>query len=267
MIDEARDRELQDFLLGQLTEARVAAIEQECLHSDRLHAHLLILEDELLADYARGGLGAHERQAVEARLLASNENQARVELLASLWRGLVAEPKPMVTRRFPARWTAAAAAVVVAASGWLALQNRQLQRRVTEADNARAAAQQALDQTRQVSPAVPTPPANRVVALSLTPGLVRATGAPPPLVRVAPGDETLELSLSRPGGSNDPEYRVSIRTPDDEEVWSGLAVGVSGRPLVARVPVADLPRDDYELRLVSASGGPPIAEYYFGMRR
>jgi anti-sigma factor RsiW len=78
--------QMTSYLLGLLPEKDESAIEARLAVDDDLHAQLLAIEDELLADYGADKLTAQHRDCVEQRLLASPEALERVRLGRALSR-------------------------------------------------------------------------------------------------------------------------------------------------------------------------------------
>lgn len=257
MTPDPDDHVLTRYLLGDLDEAGQKALEERAFADERLYERVLVIEDELLADFARGVLPADERRKVEARLLQSPSNRDRVAVLEALWKGI---DHPRVSPRGIPRWAVAVAAVLVLAAGsWIVFENLQLRSRVRNADVARAELEGRLREQRDEQ--------RPLLALALAPGLARAAGSDLPTVRITDPTATIELTLELPAQLNEPVGFASIRTPDDKQVWSGPVERSAPGPVVVRVPANVLPADDYEVRLHAAAGLPALAEYYFGTRR
>jgi hypothetical protein len=256
---EEVDRSLRQYLLGALAEEERARIEADALHDDGRFEELLALEDELFHDYARGGLSDVERGQFEARFLSTPEGRDRMDAA----RALMDRLGPADARRpgaAPAslRWLAAAAALLVAAgTAWLGW--RASQARVREAGLPTAPPS---IRPSAGPPVTPSAAPVRVIALALSPGLLRSGGAAPRVVLPATGEATLRLTLTLPPASRHQRYAASLQSPDGLTVWSGAAAP-DGRTVTVDVPVRAVPENDYEvvLRALTATGSQEVASY------
>jgi hypothetical protein len=243
------------YLLGTLPEDEQARLEEEYFRDDAAFDEVLALEDDLLHEYAQGGLTPSERQGLEQRLLRTPEGRERLEraraLLAALAEGRTREARP-------ARWLPAAAAAVVAAGGtiaWVALRSSGEGPRQAEVSPSPI-----IRPTPR--PADSNPPLATMVALALSPGLSRAEAAPRRVT--LPDSATLRLSLSLPPGTAGAS-RAVIRDVDGREVWSG-SVARDASAAIVEVPARALAEGDYEL-VLSGDAGREIASYAFGVLR
>jgi hypothetical protein len=266
------DRELREFLTGGLDEARYEAIEQEALGNRDLFDQLAALEDELIVDCARGLLPPAEQRWLETHTLAAAGGDARLRdarIMLSALDGLADDTprRSFVVSGFA--WVAlAAAAVVVLALGidvWRLRRDRDEAREQLAA--ARLEVQRlAASQSNPVAPpAVPDPPPASVIAIVLTPGLVRGTTAPATITRPADPAATLEFQLTLPPTAKPSEaFQFALMNADGRRVATGMASLTDGRA-VARVPARDVPADDYEIVLSAA--GTEIAAYSVSVRQ
>ena len=263
MTSDPDDQLLTRYLLRDLDEIEQKTLEERYFEDERTYERLVIIEDELLADYARNVLPPDERRKIEARLLASPANRERVAVLEALWAGI---DRPKASRGGVPRWAiAAAAAIAIAIGSWMVIENLRLRDELREGEMTRAELENQL-RSRDGGTGIGKPPDSPVLALSLSPGLVRAAGTPLPTIRLStPG--SLELSLALPRDLPQSVAFATIRTPDDREVWSTSFTPASSGAVVLRVPAGRLPPDDYEVRLQGSSGASSLAEYYFGTRR
>ncbi len=164
MDDQSSNEELlSSFLLGQLSEAEQAAIEERFLGDREYYQHLLIAEDELRCAYAKGSLPPAEREQFEKRFMVFPDERHRVELARAMIFELSGMPveapvKPLVVPREEKGWlgrllaavsfrspvarfaTATVAVVLMAALSWLAFETYRLRRQVSQLE-ARQAAQ------------------------------------------------------------------------------------------------------------------------------
>lgn len=60
-----------NYLLGELPEEEQLRLEERFFTDDEYYQQLLALEDELLYDYAAGGLSSEQRVKFEQRFLSS----------------------------------------------------------------------------------------------------------------------------------------------------------------------------------------------------
>jgi hypothetical protein len=263
------------YLLGTLAEEEQARLEEEYFRDDRAFEHVLAVEDELLHDYAQGGLTADERRRLEERLLRTPEGQARLSrarvLLAELPAG-DADARPGArARRIPMVWLAAAAVLLAVVAGWLAVGRDRT--RVDQAQGVRPpSAAPGVRPTPSPSSGAVVPstgvPAARVVVLALAPGLTRAD-APPQRVTIPSGASTLRLELGLPEESPRPSYRAVLSSAEGAEVWSGAATRAGPTRLGVEIPADRVPEGDYELVLTGAGKGglEELASYTFGVLR
>lgn len=103
---------MRAFLLGQLGEAEVAAIEEAAFDDPASFEELRTVEDELFEAYLDGGLAAPDRTAFERRFLSTAEGRTKLQRLQALVRLAQAErgpdPRPQATRAAeePRSWLA-----------------------------------------------------------------------------------------------------------------------------------------------------------------
>ena len=75
---------LKQYLLGDLPADQQQAVEERLLESDEWFEQLLIAEHDLVEDYLGGGLPSAERDKLERRLLSSTEQRAEVDFARML---------------------------------------------------------------------------------------------------------------------------------------------------------------------------------------
>jgi len=263
---EADDRTLRQYLLGTLPEEECMRIEAEALRDDGRFEELLALEDDLLHEYAQGGLSDVEGRQLEARFLATPEGRQRLEAAHALL-GRLGSPAPRV-RRPPlvnVRWLAAAAALLVAAgTAWLGW--RASQARVREASGASPAPSAA---PAPLPSASPTAGPARVIVLALAPGLVRGEGGPR-RVTLPTDAGTLRVVLTLPAATVRSWLSAALISAEGAPVWTGRVTAPDRAPTVTvDLPARQIPEGDYELVLRRA--GPretvEIAAYPFTVLR
>jgi hypothetical protein len=245
---------------------------------------------------------ADERKRVElARDMLAELPQISVE---GAWRSASRQNEPKTARSWlpwslgwlsPARSfaIAAAALVIIAGCVWLLFETARLrnqlsqlraERTVTEQRSAAEAlrveqlsqqleAERArraqLEQELARRGTQTTEPVARstVIALLLTPGLLRGGGETKRLV-LPPDARQMRLQLELTGGAYS-RYRAVLLNSDGNELWSraGLQARLDGarRVIVLNIPARLLAEDDYELKLtgVDEAGQPVRADSYY----
>lgn len=118
---------IRGYLLGELTQERAQELEERLLRDDDFTEQLLLVEDELIEDFARGALGAHERERFESYFLTTPRRHRKLMLVRGLRKysstserkGLT--PAPGFLSRlqtfFKPKWVAVAAALLIVATG------------------------------------------------------------------------------------------------------------------------------------------------------
>ncbi len=270
--DASRDQ-LERYLLGTLPEAERDRIDERILTDPQLFDDLCVVENELTYDYAIGLLSFDERRLFEERFLQRPAIQARVRTARQLLEGMRAAERGGTQRRRPWLTYGAAAASVILVT-WLARENLGLRDDAEAVRNAAvpsAASREperpepAPPQTdRMATAAQPAEPVGTstpiIVSVSLQPGVVRSSSAP---VRVRlPERSSLRLRLALPAGSASfSSYNVTLRTPDDAQVWSGSARRAPGNgELALTIPASAVPPNDYEITLYGLDAGKGPAE-------
>ena len=274
--ENARDRRLIGYLLGQLSEAERTELEDRFFAEDPLFEYLAAVEMELIDAYARGELSEIDRGQFEHRLLRSPRFQARVALALQLHARAAAtvsvsaparEAAPQKAQASADKRTgsplvgavAAGVAVLAAVGGWWAYQSSSPRAATVENAPAPAAAQYVPVSTRPVAPPPPLTAASLTaapsgpVALVLSPGSVgNREGAA--VLTMPPGANVVNIQIDHDGPAHE-RYAVIVSTRARERVWTELnmaprAPGAKG--VVLQIPVESLPSGDY---LVTLSGG------------
>jgi hypothetical protein len=256
---QAEDRTLRQYLLGALPAEDQARIESDALRNDGRFEELLALEDELFHEYAQGGLSDGERRLFEARFLSSPEGVLRLEAARALLERL-GPPRLLPFAARHARWLAAAAALLIAAAtAWLGWRTSRSPDRVREAARPTATPSPVPTSAPSVAPV-------RVIALALSPGLVRGAGKTPQVTLPAAGEATLRLTLLLPAARREERYAAVLQSAEGLTVWSGAATAVTAdgkRVVLLEVPAGNVPEADYEvlLRALTAQGAVDVAAY------
>lgn len=266
---------MRQYLLGTLGEDERQRLEREFLRDDEAFEELRALENELLYDYAQGGLSPDDRRHFEERYLGLPEGRQKLAQARALLAKIAPAAKP-ARPVFP--FLAAAAALAVGlAVGWLALKGSppdDTARRSIPAPSRLPPTSASLSRPAASPPSSTRPPtagsSAAVFALALAPGLTRGADQPR-RIALPPEATVVRLQLDVPKASRSPHYRAALRTAEGESIWTGSGPwpGASGRVLVLEIPARALKEADYELTLAAEGtrGVEEIAEYYFGILR
>jgi hypothetical protein len=259
---------LRDYLLGTLPEAARQPVEERLLTDRPFLEELIAAEDELIDEHLAGALSPAETQNFTNHFLNTDERRNKLQFARAFRRYVAAhapaeavepetEPAPVLvlppvpppdpggwslralfSRRNPGFAFAFVAALLLVVAGvtWVA--------------------------------ALRPHASGRVVAVYLTPGLVRDAGNGAQLALV-PGTDAAELRLELPRADY-AAYKADLQTPEGRTVQTAAGLKpatVEGRRVVAlQVPGELLPAGDYQLRLsgTDASGNTEVAgRYYF----
>lgn len=241
---------LRAYLLGRAAPDAREGVEQRLFSDDEIFwQRLSLVEDELVDEYARGGLDAGDRARFEAHFLVSDERRAKLALALALGehadrlehgrrpgRGGLRPPLTVPS------WALAVAATVLLAAplAW-----------------------------RLAGERAPRPDPSAW----LSTGLVRDVAGELTRVTLPEGCRLVRLNVE-PGPEDHASYRASLHEVTGEEVWArdGLhAAPVDGRTAVTlAVPCSVLPPQDYYVRLegVSADAAPQrLGRYDFRVLR
>jgi hypothetical protein len=265
---------MRQYLLGEASEDERQALEEVYFEDSEVFDDLTALDDALIEAYVDGTMPVEQRDGFERTLAAFPRRQARLFLVREL-AARAGRAKAPAESRTPAlaaassrprrawvdgglwQWGLAAATVVLAIwAGYVIRQTSALRAELQEARLARADAERA-SASRPESrpgPAAPTvPPAGNpdapratsapaapaipIVALTLTPGLLRDAAIP---VVTLSKDTLLArviLVLAAPGA---PQYTVRLLSSAGAERWRESGVTPSRVGMRAAVTI-DLP--------------------------
>jgi hypothetical protein len=241
------------YLLGAMAEEERERFEEDCFSREQWPEELSLVEDDLVDDYLRGGLGAEQRRLFVQNYLTTEARRARVAVAAALLRHAAEGPDASqeaaaVTPAVPAPagwwrslvggrpWASAFAAVLavaVAAAGvwWLARGGPQEE------------------------------PAFVALALNVS-NSDRAAGPVEGRVNIPPDARELRLTLTLPEGSAQASrYRAELSNEEGEAKPSKV-VGHDARAVSVVAPAGQLPRGRYALKLFAA--GPDGSERRVG---
>jgi hypothetical protein len=104
-----------------------------------------------------------------------------------------------------------------------------------------------------------------VIALALSPGLVRGGGGMQRATLPASGEAILRITLRLPAGARGP-FSALLASPDGISIWSGQAEPAAGGRATVEIPGRSLQEGDYEL-VLSGRDSVEIASYTFRVLR
>ena len=305
--DLTGDERLAAYFLGELPEEEGEIIERQLFNDTELAARAFAVEDELVNDYARGGLSPAQRRAFEQNYLVTEERQARLEFARNLvkqWQAanpispsveVRATEKPRWWQSFFApRQLVYAALLLIILFGWWRWTIRQQalpELAVTFTPTPLPSPMPSSSLTVTASPtttpvALPSPKLvpNVFASITLAGGTVR-TGVPGQAV------PTLKLSLASVTNAarvelkllllehNSPSYRAALQNQTGQTIWQ--AAGLKPQPqaanpdtpltLITQVPANLLSTGDYVLLLTAkrptASEPTHVESYTFRVLR
>jgi cell division protein FtsL len=247
-------REATRYLLGTATEDERAALEEKYFSDYGLFEQLVIVEKDLLDDYARGRLPAHEREMFERHYLVHSKRRSRAMTASALAAKLDDMMRPGVAaaaaerRRswFPGFASRRLAYGLAFAMALLALgvvrvsfETRRLRSELEQTRLARAGAERKekelqgllaeqqgrnerlasdLEQLSSARQKTVSPSAPALITLLLTAGLARDGGpSETPRIAIPPGAEQLRMQL-KIGEDRYRNYRLSVETADGRKL-------------------------------------------------
>jgi hypothetical protein len=257
------DRLLTRYLLGALGDDEIERLDELSIADDEFASRLQVLEDDLVDAYVRRELAGETLEQFQSFYLSSAKRQEKVQFAEALLRATdlraAATPGERLRTWLPQWALAAAACLLLVATGFLWYQNLQLRNQLKEGQAAIAALRQHVQ-----TPAPPPPPENsppqpqpvHTVAMVLAP-LTRGRSAVPVLTLTPTDRAALQLELE----SNDfPRYRASLKDPaTSRELWRSDEVKAlsQGQNIVAfiSVPAGMLKQQNYTVELTGISAG------------
>jgi len=278
-MDSEQEKQMAQYLLGQLPEQEEAELERRYLADDTQFEELLAVEDDLRDAYARGELAGPDREAFEQRLLALPQQRQKQEFARTFRQYLLEAGSPArpLTHRV-SKWepllrtlgarpqilvpALSAALIILIVGGWW-LERRSARPPATGALPGQAPAAQA-----PKLPQVQKPPAAKTLAVVLTPGLARGGEESRPLV-IPPEVGRVRFEARFEGDY--PRYYAVLETVEGRQVWGSEAnlkaqAFPGGKRVFLDLSSSMLPPGDYILtvRGLPASGSAEtVAEYTF----
>ncbi len=194
------EREMVEYLLGDMPEDKLTDFEKRYFADDALFDQMLLVKHELVDAYVRRHLDAETHEKFERHFLATPSGQQEVAFASAL-REKLNEPLPMIAaeKKQNSRWAelfgawslpelglAAAALLLVAVGlGWLVIENRKLSQELASARIEREAESEKNEKLKQqiaqltaptptpavIEPQQPNPPIqnDRLYAFNLRP--------------------------------------------------------------------------------------------------
>jgi hypothetical protein len=286
-MDPDQEKQMVQYLLGQLSEQEQAELERQYLVDDALFEALLAIEGELRDTYARGMLSRADRQAFEQRLLILPHQKEKQKFAQTLRQYLAQEGTPAgALAHVIAKWNSllrilgaqprtvlipvlsVTLVVLVGGSWWLVRKGMQSSRNApATTSTASAPPGQAPEPQLQTSTHAPEQEAG-TVAFVLTPGLIRGgVQESRPLV-IPAGVSRVRLETRFDGDYS--SYEAVLQTAEDKRIWSegnlNAEIFPGGKRVFLDLSTSLLPPGDYILTLrgLTVSGRPEtVAEYAF----
>ncbi|MEW6212543.1 MAG: hypothetical protein AB1631_29730, partial [Acidobacteriota bacterium] len=322
MSDKTTSEELLvRYLLGQLSEEEQSQVEERFLSDSDYYEQLVLTEDELRCAYAKGSLARAEREQFEKRFLIYADERKKVELAQAMIGELsniaVEERAESVTARSEEKnWRerllsildfrsagmrfalAAAAAVLLFAFVWLAMETSRLRKQVSQLEANQKAREQAIEQqsaeqrsrAEQLNREIEEERNHRaqleeeiaqlrersgdetqpsIISLILAPGLIRG-GGETKKITIKDDSAQVRLLLNIGDKSGYRNYQAAVLNSDGTEVWSRRGLRASQKAVILTVPARLLKEDDYEINLkgIAPSGElERLGDYYFTVLR
>jgi len=277
------EQQIRRFLLGELPDSQQVELERRFFEDDSAYKQMLAIQEELADDYVRDHLRSSERNLFVQNFLRSSLRRERVDYAAAFARALEAPDDLSVEAPSRASWTevlssffrpnlqfalvsSVLAVVLLAALGWLVLQNRRLTQRTDElsqqndslikqvgtnqaetlskqtelqnevaAQRAQASSLQAtLDEKQRELDKLKVNPgrdkgtsSGTLASFVLSAGLTRGEDEPEKLI-IPAAARIVQLHLNLERVENYREYVAEIRTARGNLVWSRRGLKLSG---------------------------------------
>jgi hypothetical protein len=255
------DLSLRRYLIGLSDEAERAKIEEAFLTDNLSEQRLSLIEDELIEDYFDGSLDTSEVDRFDELFLRNSDRREKLFVISSLREGSYDQElnsTKTVNKRGPVPLDQRRLAIVgvfgIAAVGlvvFLAIRVNSLTKELQVAIEERNDAAEGVSGT--LRKAAPTDRSG-IQYLRMVPDGTRGRGLMNRL-RLVPTAATLVLEIPAKSTNFD-EYRVSMRTPDDEEVSSESKLRVDDSGYVRFIiPAQGITVGDYEVRLIGRTIG------------
>jgi hypothetical protein len=274
--------QLRRYVLGALTDAEQARIDEGYFERADLLDRVCAAEDDLIDDYLSNHLDPDEHDRFERYYLASPHHRTRVDVARALRTASLVSISASSDQRVRAvRWWAAVAALVLLLVGGAWMFARRSDTSVSVSALPPSASPAKPPEPRdQRQPAVPpqrdapsTAPAPLVVvAISLSPIHPRGTDESGRLM-MATGTDVVRLHLQGEAGDRPlARGRAIVRTVAGQEVWRGPAMRGTSQPSSLAsidIPAVRLKPDDYTVELLEGGAkGRDIERhrYFFRVR-
>src|SRR5574341_1532648 len=258
MMNDVQENLIYRYLLGDLPESELAALEERCFADSETFERIWESENRLVDQYVRGRLSSADRARFEAHYLASPAHRQRVatarNLLAAADEFAHARSAPEIRpsflqrlaewRRLSPAWQLALAAgmlLLMAGGAWLLVERTRLSGELANLQTENAARQ---NQARPIQ----SPTQQSVLTIfsfALSPISVRGSAAQP--LAVGLGANQVQLQLTIPPGDWK-SFQADI-TAERRPIWSQQQLKSRAGSVIVTVPADKLPFNDYILTL------------------
>src|SRR3712207_334898 len=83
-LNHEEESEIRSYLLGELAQEEARRIEERIVRDDDFVEQVQLVEDEMVEDYARGSLGARERERFERHFLSTPRRRRKLTMVKGL---------------------------------------------------------------------------------------------------------------------------------------------------------------------------------------
>jgi hypothetical protein len=254
MSGDIDDRQLQRYLLGQLSSSDRDRVLERITEDEQYFEAAEAIEAELRDAYVRGELSLQDQRDFEQHLLRTGRQKDET-MLARHLTDLLDRP---VTIGAPARiprlawWSVAAAATLAAVTAGVALENLKLRRDLDAARRARPAS----------APSRPAAAPPQVASLYLERVVVRGRESLPEL-RLSSTTQLARLETDPDIGG---PLRVELEDFSGTRVWMQTLPPKASSPLLIWLPAEGLAAGIYTLRIDSAESTAKTREAVYRFR-
>ena len=289
--DNEKEDLMARYLLGDADDEEKTRVEERFLSDHKYFEQLLSKEEELVEQYARGGLSASQRMLFEKNSVSERKKNAEftLELIEDLQKKTtinhVVRPgfrSPFTRRQVAPLLLAAAALILLIVAPWIivsSLRNRLQETRNEMATKERRAAEEIASQTKDLSELQ-----RQIEILRQTPvnndgsGLVssrlkpyrgqRGGGGDIPVIPLAARIQVMVLEFYIENGQAYKSYQVKITPPEGAGslTISGLKIEKGSSTLKIPLTASNLQRGDYTVMVLGeVDGAEPVAvdSYFF----
>lgn len=220
-------RRVREFLLGKLSEDEQQKIEERMMVEDDLFEELEISKGELVEEYCANELSREEHQWFEQNFLASPEGKERYDLAVTLGQLTVAAPQPRRLTFF-----------------------EKLQNLFKQHPSFIAMASTAAIVVVVAAIFVFRPRGETVVGPTLASTIInREQGSLPAKITIPSNASEIKFPLSVSDDVSGASYRAEL--DNQTEIKPAKVAGHDGKTVWVVIPVSQLPRGQYSLKLLA----------------